>query len=176
MAAIVVPRRPDGYDGVCKVFGDIVAGTHSLTRIDLWEASMLVTLPLSVKYPYIVDGKLTYVTRVRAHKLLARHIVDLLEKTYAICNGKYEPERWSFGGCYAFRTKRTASGRVNRISLHAWGIAVDIGPLVSPIGKAWSNSSGVPYQVVELWRDHKWVWGGTWASPDSMHFQFATRY
>ena len=63
------------------------------------------------------------------------------------------------GGCYAPR-------RINRfdaggsISRHAWGIAIDIN----------INSSYHP-RVVEIFNSWGFAWGGTWTSPDEMHFE-----
>ena len=69
-------------------------------------------------------------------------------------------EEWrSSGGCYAPR-------RINRfdaggsISRHAWGIAIDI-----------NTKSGYPPRVVEIFNDWGFAWGGTWTSPDDMHFE-----
>ena len=69
-------------------------------------------------------------------------------------------EEWrSSGGCYAPR-------RINRfdaggsISRHAWGIAIDI-----------NTKSGYPPRVVEIFNDWGFAWGGTWTSPDEMHFE-----
>ena len=63
------------------------------------------------------------------------------------------------GGCYAPR-------RINRfdaggsISRHAWGIAIDI-----------NTKSSYPPRVVEIFNDWGFAWGGTWTSPDEMHFE-----
>ena len=69
-------------------------------------------------------------------------------------------EEWrSSGGCYAPR-------RINRfdaggsISRHAWGIAIDI-----------NTKSGYPPRVIEIFNDWGFAWGGTWTSPDEMHFE-----
>ena len=69
-------------------------------------------------------------------------------------------EEWrSSGGCYAPR-------RINRfdaggsISRHAWGIAIDI-----------NTKSSYPPRVVHIFIDWGFAWGGTWTSPDEMHFE-----
>ena len=69
-------------------------------------------------------------------------------------------EEWrSSGGCYAPR-------RINRfdaggsISRHAWGIAIDI-----------NTKSSYPPRVVQIINDWGFAWGGTWTSPDEMHFE-----
>ncbi len=69
-------------------------------------------------------------------------------------------EEWrASGGCYAPR-------RINRfdaggsISRHAWGIAIDI-----------NTKSSYPPRIVEIFNDWGFAWGGTWTSPDEMHFE-----
>jgi len=69
-------------------------------------------------------------------------------------------EEWrSSGGCYAPR-------RINRfdaggsISRHAWGIAIDI-----------NTKSSYPPRIVQIFNDWGFAWGGTWTSPDEMHFE-----
>ena len=63
------------------------------------------------------------------------------------------------GGCYAPR-------RINRfdaggsISRHAWGIAIDI-----------NTKSSYHPRVVEIFNSWGYAWGGTWTSPDEMHFE-----
>jgi len=63
------------------------------------------------------------------------------------------------GGCYAPR-------RINRfdaggsISRHAWGVAIDI-----------NTKSSYHPRVVEIFNSWGFAWGGTWTSPDEMHFE-----
>ena len=63
------------------------------------------------------------------------------------------------GGCYAPR-------RINRfdaggsISRHAWGIAIDI-----------NTKSSYHPRVVEIFNSWGFAWGGTWTTPDEMHFE-----
>ena len=63
------------------------------------------------------------------------------------------------GGCYAPR-------RINRfdaggsISRHSWGIAIDI-----------NTKSSYHPRVVEIFNSWGFAWGGTWTSPDEMHFE-----
>ena len=71
----------------------------------------------------------------------------------------YKEEFQKSGGCYAPR-------RINRfdaggsISRHAWGIAIDI-----------NVKSGYHPRVVEIFNEWGFAWGGTWTSPDEMHFE-----
>jgi hypothetical protein len=63
------------------------------------------------------------------------------------------------GGCYApRRINRFDSG--GSISRHAWGIAIDI-----------NTKSSYHPRVVEIFNSWGFAWGGTWTSPDEMHFE-----
>ena len=63
------------------------------------------------------------------------------------------------GGCYAPRriNRFNAGGSISR---HAWGIAIDI-----------NVKSGYHPRVVEIFNNWGFAWGGTWTSPDEMHFE-----
>ena len=63
------------------------------------------------------------------------------------------------GGCYAPRriNRFNAGGAISR---HAWGIAIDI-----------NVKSGYHPRVVEIFNQWGFAWGGTWTSPDEMHFE-----
>ena len=69
-------------------------------------------------------------------------------------------EEWrSSGGCYAPSIiKRFDAG--GSISRHASGIAIDI-----------NTKSSYPPRVVQIFNDWGFAWGGTWTSPDEMHFE-----
>ena len=69
-------------------------------------------------------------------------------------------EEWrTAGGCYAPRriSRFDAGGSISR---HAWGIAIDI-----------NTKSGYPPRIVEIFNSWGFAWGGTWTSPDEMHFE-----
>ena len=68
-------------------------------------------------------------------------------------------EYYSTGGCYAPRriTRVNAGGALSR---HTWGIAIDI-----------NTKSKYHPRVVEIFKEWGFAWGGTWTSPDPMHFE-----
>ena len=97
----------------------------------------------------------------RCHRLMWEPLEGALNQILEEGLEKYlSIEEWrSSGWCYAPR-------RINRfeaggsISRHAWGIAIDI-----------NTKSGYPPRVVEIFNDWGFAWGGTWTSPDEMHFE-----
>jgi hypothetical protein len=70
------------------------------------------------------------------------------------------------GGCYVPREIRGPSG--GSISRHAWGVAIDINPSSNPFGGA----PRMDPRLVAIFRAHNFAWGGSWARPDGMHFEW----
>ena len=97
----------------------------------------------------------------RCHRLMWEPLEGALNQILEEGLEKYlSIEEWrSSGGCYAPRTinRFDAGGSISR---HAWGIAIDI-----------NTKSGYPPRVVEIFNDWGFAWGGTWTSPDEMHFE-----
>jgi hypothetical protein len=87
----------------------------------------------------------------------------LLEAFNNIVERALEGELKSWNGC--FNIRKTTGG--STYSLHSWGIAVDI--------NAATNAFGAEPQMcaafVKCFTDAGFDWGGTWRTPDGMHFQ-----
>jgi hypothetical protein len=67
----------------------------------------------------------------------------------------------------------------NRLSVHAFGAAIDINAKLSdywlwakrPDGSiAWHNQ--IPREIVEIFERHGFIWGGRWYHFDTMHFEY----
>lgn len=74
-----------------------------------------------------------------------------------------------FGGCYNCREQR---GRTVKSSTHSWGIGIDLNTLQNPLGR----KPKMPAEITAIFKEHGFVWGGTWSRPDGMHYQYATGY
>jgi hypothetical protein len=75
-----------------------------------------------------------------------------------------------FGGCYNDRNRR--GGRT--LSTHAWAAAIDLDPARNGRGKPYKKDAGmIPMNVVDIFEDAGWTWGGRFSTPDAMHFQYA---
>lgn len=66
----------------------------------------------------------------------------------------------------------------NRLSMHAFGAAVDLNVSVGKYWR-WSGlsdgvhaSHSVPQEVVEIFERHGFIWGGNWYHVDSIHFEY----
>ena len=68
-----------------------------------------------------------------------------------------------------------------RLSLHSFGIAVDINVEYSNYWK-WDDPGGerlhldyvnrIPLEIVEIFEKHGFIWGGKWYHYDTMHFEY----
>jgi len=99
--------------------------------------------------------------RTTCHKLMWEPLRGVLNQIEAEGLG-YTLSKEEFrtsGGCYAPRriSRFDAGGSISR---HAWGIAIDI-----------NTKSGYHPRVVEIFNSWGFAWGGTWTSPDEMHFE-----
>ena len=95
------------------------------------------------------------------HKLMWEPLEGALNQIQSegLAHTLSKEEYYGNGGCYAPRriTRVNAGGALSR---HTWGIAIDIN----------TRSSYHP-RVVEIFNDWGFAWGGTWTSPDAMHFE-----
>jgi hypothetical protein len=84
------------------------------------------------------------------------------------------------GGTYICRN----IARSSRRSLHGYGIAVDINPAH---GDYWLTASAgedgrplrrnrIPFEIVEIFERHGFVWGGRWHRFDTFHFEYRPEY
>jgi hypothetical protein len=72
-----------------------------------------------------------------------------------------------FGGCYAprFIDRDPSHG----LSLHTWGIAVDLNVSTNQRG----TSGRMDPRVVAIFKKWGFAWGGDWGYTDPMHFELA---
>lgn len=157
---------PVGIDQIRAVYGD----PRPFIREDggvssAWEKTILtsVELPDSLQLGWDRDRS---VTRIRVNVAL----VDVVERTLGQL---YRDGLWklleTFDGCYCWRPKRTSG----RLSLHAWGAALDFNAAQNPIG--WLGCQDE--RLLRVFRENGWTWGGQFTStPDPMHWQFASGY
>ena len=69
----------------------------------------------------------------------------------------------TWDGCFNIRKKRGLAS----MSLHSWGIAIDVNAAWNGLGKTPVLSAG----FVKCFTDAGFDWGGTWTRKDGMHFQ-----
>jgi hypothetical protein len=95
-----------------------------------------------------------------------KDIIPALEKAFRnlITRGiSKEVKTWD--GCFNIRKKRG----LKTLSLHSWGVAIDINAAWNGLGKTPTLSEA----FVKCFTDVGFDWGGTWVRKDGMHFQLA---
>jgi hypothetical protein len=100
---------------------------------------------------------------VWVHNAIAPIVADLIRRTEAM--GYNVRGDWSWG--YANR----AIAGTRTPSNHSWGLAVDLNAPANAVGP--TLRTDLPPEIVALWRDHGFRWGGAYAGvKDPMHFEF----
>ena len=89
---------------------------------------------------------------------LAAAFKNLIERGYYM-----ELKTWD--GCFNIRKKRGAQS----MSLHSWGVAIDLNAAWNGFGAKPTLSSG----FVKCFTDVGFDWGGIWGKADGMHFQLS---
>jgi hypothetical protein len=72
-----------------------------------------------------------------------------------------------YGGCYAPRFIQRDGSKP--LSMHAWGLAVDINVGDNPVG----SRPNLDPKVVAIMEKWGFRWGGRWSPPDGHHFELA---
>lgn len=72
----------------------------------------------------------------------------------------------TWDGCFCIRMMRG----INAMSLHSWGICIDVNAFENGLGVEPKLSPG----FVQCFTDAGFEWGGTWKRKDGMHFQLKT--
>ncbi len=117
-----------------------------------------------------IDGRTLLFSRINS---VDKHIRQLIRELSTLPDSmqKYLREP---GGSLVWRQ---VAG-TNRLSAHSFGIALDINVRQSHY---WRNHSTIgtpsyrnriPFEIVELFERHGFIWGGKWIHFDTMHFEF----
>jgi hypothetical protein len=157
-------ETPNGYDEMVKVFGNIRDYILEDGTLDLrWELNLdYCYLP----FPMVLSWNKEYtVFKFRCHYLLKDIFADVFTKILVM---NLEKECKYFGGCYSFRAKRNSK----KLSVHSWGCAIDLNPETNQLG----TKGDMHPDIVKIFEDHGFVWGGNFSVPDPMHFQFVKNY
>lgn len=137
----------------------------------VWERANLVLTPLPWKAVAAWDTALR-IKSLRVHRLVADDLAVILNEIWeAFSKSQKAIEAAGMhlvGGGYNWRMMRG----INRLSMHALGIALDFDPARNALG---DPTPAMDARVVEIFEQHGWVWGGRWSVQrrDGMHFQAA---
>lgn len=104
-----------------------------------------------------------------------RECADSLEEALTLIGKRYKREELEWygldqcGGAYCFRPQR---GNADKLSLHAYGAAIDLAPLQNPMGRKYDDTQRMmPREVMAIFKGLGWTNGAFWGRPDAQHFQ-----
>jgi len=131
------------------------------------ENLVRVTTPFRMTF----DGK--PVSGIQIHKKCAESLARVFAGIW-VASGHNQAviEQWGvdkFGGSFNYRLMRG----LDRLSMHAYGCAIDLDPARNGLGNAKPHFRECPL-VIDAFAGEGWVWGGSWPTrPDGMHWQAA---
>ena len=92
-------------------------------------------------------------------------VIPLSKAFKALIDTGHVGELKTWDGCFNIRKKRGLSS----MSLHSWGIAIDINAFENGLNQTPKLSAG----FVKCFTDNGFDWGGTWKRKDGMHFELS---
>lgn len=130
-----------------KKWGDPAVVTNELKYMTVWDVPSHLELGVIPKKLY-------------CNKLM----IEALIKAFTnIIDRKLIHELKTWDGCFNVRKKRG----LKSLSLHSWGIAIDINASWNGLGQQPTISP----ELVKCFTDAGFDWGGEWKRKDGMHFQ-----
>jgi D-alanyl-D-alanine carboxypeptidase len=116
---------------------------------------------------HIVSGRVPLLGTVTCHRRMIPALRSALAELRRRGLGQLvEPAEYA--GCYAPRRIQPSG----TLSLHAWGLAVDLNAASNPVG----GESTQDVRLVRAMERHGFYWGGDFPTvPDPMHFEFRGR-
>jgi hypothetical protein len=122
-----------------------------------------------VKVPWLpkAGGGFVQITSVNDVAVRLRAVSDALDQLPASLRA------------YAFPSAGTYNCRVvkdtGNPSAHGWGIAIDLNTRYADYwlwAKTRTYVNRIPFEIVELFERHGFIWGGKWGHFDTMHFEY----
>ena len=154
-----------GRAALVAAFGDLDVADGKILSATMPDGRTLTGNQWESRFMAIVPSMPLVPRRLYMNKA----IVEPLTLALAACEALRDGYKLRTIGCFAPRGKR---GNPSSLSLHSYGIAVDINsdtnPMRAPI------QCDIPQAWIDAFCALGWTWGGKWRTPDPMHFQFAT--
>lgn len=107
------------------------------------------------------------VARINCNRAVGASLRTILEQIH---NSEHAHILRHYAGCFNYRPMRGGSS----LSMHAFGIAIDLWPEQNGFKEAWPVSADMPFGVMEIFAKEGWTPAGLAWGRDAMHFQ-ATR-
>lgn len=133
-----------------KKWGDPAITTNELKYMTVWDVP-----------PHLEIGVIP--KKIYCNKQM---IAPLIQAFTNLIDRGLVKDLKTWDGCFNVRKKRGLTS----MSLHSWGIAIDVNAAWNGLGKEPTMSK----EFVACFTDAGFDWGGTWTRKDGMHFQLAT--
>lgn len=133
-----------------KKWGDPTIVANELKYMNVWDVPAHLEIGVIPK-------------RLYCNKII---VAPLSQAFTNLIDREFVKELKTFDGCFNVRRKRG----LKSLSLHSWGIAVDVNAAWNGLGKEPTLSEG----FIKCFTDAGFDWGGTWTRKDGMHFQLKT--
>lgn len=116
---------------------------------------------LSEFFPKVKD----YTGEPWSHRIYCNYILhDPLRKAFQnLIDSNVFHELKTYDGCFNIRQMSGGGG----LSVHSWGMAVDLNAATNPYG----GNTSLSDVFVRCFADAGFEWGGLWRTKDGMHFQ-----
>ena len=133
-----------------KKWGDPTIVTNELKYMTVWDVPTHLEIGVIPKKLY-------------CNKLIVAPLIQAFDN---LIDRGFVKELKTWDGCFNVRRKRGLTS----MSLHSWGIAIDVNAAWNGLNKTPQLSAG----FVKCFTDAGFDWGGTWTRKDGMHFQLKT--
>jgi hypothetical protein len=158
---------PNGLQEINEMFGNV---SHFIMRDGTldpqWNEQYLARcqLPYSLRLSW---NRNILITSILCNQLLVTTFANVFDD---IVTQGLQTKIIDFGGCFNYRQQRGS----NKLSTHAWGIAIDLNPLTNVQGV----QGDMDPTVIKIFNDNGFTWGGTFLGKrkDPMHFEYCTGY
>ena len=152
-----------------KFYGDPRGSNGQVSKKWFSENMVKWTPPYTIYYS---DGKRTPLKTIFLHK----KVVSVYTAAFTEVKNTFEPKEINdlrlniSGGAFNYRVIRGG----NRLSTHAFGIAIDMDPARNPYPKKWKEGM-INREFCDILMKHGIWWRGHNGDIDAMHFQCAWR-
>lgn len=162
-------------DSLCKFYGQPWK-VNVDGELD-WDPHYEAAYITRISAPYDMWMGNDKITKIACHKKIAISLQAVLSQVAKELNA-HERKFFhldQYGGCFNQRPIRGTVGRLtkNKVSLHAYGAAIDLAPHLNPLGAFYDPAKKMmPPEVIEIFKKNGWRWGGDFKQrPDCMHFE-----
>jgi D-alanyl-D-alanine carboxypeptidase-like protein len=155
---------PDGPGDIGPVRPATLKGPFGEPAVGLPYGSDWIRLSPAFVRRSIVSRRVPILGTVSCHRAMVPHLRAAM--TELVRRGlSHTVDPGDYAGCYAPRRIQPRG----QLSLHAWGLAVDLNASRNPF----RGTSHQDPRLVRVMEKHGFTWGGRWPTrPDPMHFEY----